>query len=264
MIAGAVGARGRKCFRSPDPGTITCKVRRKCVIALLALTLVAAATAVALAGDSGRSGEPSAGLRSAAARSDRGVPGPGAVRDCASRVEGRRLRAVRRHDLIAGPVVFHGFRQYSRIARRNPSEAFRSRNGEYRPLKMVTDVRAGAVVTVAIAPADRQRAALFYRTPFPAGRRAFGFRLDEGQAVVRFESCSANQPRFSGRGVVGGRTQFNGGFVFTEPQCLRLDFYYRSRTRPVRYVEPFGRAPRACWRRQDDPVMSPRPGSRRQ
>jgi hypothetical protein len=81
---------------------------------------------------------------------------------------------------------------------------------------------ADTVVTVAIAPADRERATLFYRFPFPGGQRALGFRLDEGQAVVPFESCPPNRRRFSGRGVVGRRTQFNGGFLFTEPQYLRL------------------------------------------
>jgi hypothetical protein len=64
--------------------------------------------------------------------------------------------------------------------------------------------------------------------------------------VIRFESCPANQPRSSGRGVVGPRTQFNGGFLFTESQCVRLDVYDHTNGTLRRYVEPYGRARRDC------------------
>ncbi len=214
--------------------------------------LLAAATGLVLAagcGDgSAHSTTAASGLSAASdalLRTDRSGPRPDGRRDCASRIEGRRLPPLPRNDLITGPIVFHGLREYSRIATRDPSEAFETKNGEYKPLKIITDVRADTVVTVAIAPADRKRATLFY-SDFPRGQRALGFRLEEGQAVVRFESCPPSKRRFSGRGIVGPRTQFNGGFLFTESQCLRLDVYDQTRRTARRYIEPYGRARSDC------------------
>ncbi|HEV2060508.1 MAG TPA: hypothetical protein VGR11_14220 [Solirubrobacteraceae bacterium] len=148
--------------------------------------------------------------------------------------------------MIAGPIIFYGLKERNRVAARDPSEAFKSINREYMPIKTVTEVRADTVVTVAVAPEDRRRAALLYR--FPSGNRSLGFRLDEGQTMVRFESCPEDKRRFSGPGVVGPRTQFNGGFLFTEPQCLRLDVYNQTRGTARRHVVPYGRPRSACER----------------
>lgn len=158
-----------------------------------------------------------------------------------------------RDDVVTGPIIFYGLRQLNRVAIRDPSQAFKTKNGEYAPIKTVTEVRADTVATVAIAPEDRARATLFYRLPFPGGRRALGFRLNEGQAVVRFMSCPATERRYSRRGVVGPRTQFNGGFLFTKPQCLRLDVYDETRGTRRRHFVAYG-LPKATCRRFDDHV----------
>jgi hypothetical protein len=219
--------------------------RRLLALLLVAALLAGAAVVVILVVDDEDANEPSAASGGAAAPA-RGVPTPQAVRDCASRVEGGRLSPRPRQDLVAGPIVFYGLRDANRVALRRPSEAFETKNGEYKSVKTITEVRADTKVTVAIAPTDRKRATLFYGLPFPSGRRALGFRLDEGQAVVRFESCPANHRRFSGHGVVGPRTQFNGGFLFTEPQCYRLDVYNGTNGAVRRYVEPYGRPRSTC------------------
>ena len=222
--------------------------RRSLAIFPGAAAVALAAAVLIVVADDGGSGENPGDSRSATGTSSRspGVPKSEGVRDCASRVESRLLTPRPRDDLVAGPITFYGLRELNRVATRHPSEAFETKNDEYRPLKTITEVRADTVVTVAIAPADRKRATLFYRQPFPSGRRALGFRLDEGQAVIRFESCPANRRRFSGRGVVGPRTQFNGGFLFTEAQCVRLDVYDQTNGTTHRYVEPYGRQRSSC------------------
>jgi hypothetical protein len=55
----------------------------------------------------------------------------------------------------------------------------------------------------------------------------------------------AFSPRLYGRPTVGPWTHFKGGFLFTEPQCLRLDVYERGGA-VHRYAEPFGRPPAEC------------------
>src|SRR3954453_23291984 len=162
---------------------------------------------------------------------------PVAVRSCASHIAGERLHADPRDDLVARPVTFHGLRAASRAAARAPSHAFQSKNGEYRPLKVIADVEANALATVSIAPPDRGRARLVYRLPFPGGRRARGLRLAEGQVAVRFEGCPPSQGRFSSPGSVESRTQFSGGFLFSKPQCLRIDVYDRIGRTRRRYTE---------------------------
>src|SRR4051794_26729328 len=57
-----------------------------------------------------------------------------AVRSCASRIEGRRLHPSPRDDFVAGPVIFYGLRDVNRAAMRHPSEAFRTKKGEYPPV----------------------------------------------------------------------------------------------------------------------------------
>jgi hypothetical protein len=226
-------------------------LRRRPFIVLLAAAILGAFAAVLiLIIDGGSSQEVGTArtLRPTPAPASRTAPKPEAIRDCASRIEGRRLTPMPSRDVVVGPIIFYGLRELSRVAMRDPSHAFRTKNGEHMPIKTITEVRADTVATVAIAPQDRARARLFYRLPFPSGRRALGFRLDEGQAVMRFISCPARKRRYSGRGVVGPRTQFNGGFLFTEPQCLRLDVYDEIRATSSPHLVAYGRAETACRR----------------
>jgi hypothetical protein len=222
--------------------------RRLGVLIAAAGLLGAVAAIIVFSGtDNERPRSSSTGEDASVART--GVAGstrPELVRDCASRVEGRRLTANRRVDLVAGPIIFYGLREWGRVARARPAEAFRSRAGEYAPIKTITEVRADSVVTVAVAPADQRQVALLYR--WRGGRRVFGFRLSEGQHVVQFRSCPASHRRFRGRGRVGPRTQYNGGFLFAGPQCLRLDVIVDGGRRPHRYVLPIGRSHAECSR----------------
>lgn len=217
--------------------------RRLSVLTAIAGLLAVVATALVVSGDGDEPSRPSA-ARKDTSGTRTSVATPEVVRDCASRVEGRRLTPEPREDLVAGPIVFYGLREWGRAAEANPSEAFRSRADEYAPIKTITDVPADSVVTVAVAPADQQRAALVYR--WRGGRRVFGFRLSEGQRIVQFRSCPADHRRFRGRGRVGPRTQYNGGFLFAGPQCLHLDVFTKGRRNPRRYVVPIGRSDSEC------------------
>jgi hypothetical protein len=186
--------------------------------------------------------------RGSSASPSRDRPRPEAFRGCRTHIEGRLPPADRRKDFIAGPVRFRGFRAYSRFAAREPRrDFFEIPGGHYRGLKFVTEVRAGADVTVAIGPASRDSAGLLFDLNGRSGPS--GIRLRWSQRAVRFRACpadrSASNPRFYRRATVGPWTQFNGGFLFTRPQCLRLDVYVRGRA-PRRFVEPFARSRNGC------------------
>lgn len=190
--------------------------------------------------------------RGSSASPSRERPRPGAVRGCRTHIEGRLPPADRRQDLIVGPVRFRGFRAYSRFAAREPRERllrdfFEIRDGEYHSLKFVTEVKAGVDVIVAIAPGSRDKAGLLYDLDLEYGR--YGVRFRDRQLAVRFRACRADHPagspRFYRRATVGPWTQFNGGFLFTKPQCLRLDVYVRG-AKPRRFVEPFARSRKGC------------------
>ena len=170
-------------------------------------------------------------------------PSADATRDCATHIEGRLPPADPSEDFYAGPVRFPRLLTppvASPAAR--AGAYFRRRNGEYGGLKFVTEVRANTDVTVAIAPANRKTAGMLYGLDeIDYGR--FGIPFDEGEQVVRFKSCPADKrsfaPRFYRRRTVGPWTQFNGGFILTRPQCVRLDVYVRGRP-ARRYAAPFG------------------------
>ena len=171
-----------------------------------------------------------------------------ASRDCPTHIEGRLPPADSHKDLTVGPVRFRGFRRTSRDALTGrPGDYFEIRHGEYHGLKFITEVRAGTDVTVAIAPPSRDRARLLYDLHFKYGR--YGIPFDQGERAVRFRACAADHaafsPRFYGRRTVGPWTQFNGGFLFARPQCLRLDVYVRGKE-GRRFVEPFGGSRASC------------------
>jgi len=208
---------------------------------LAAVTIVAAAAVWVLASTDQRE-------RPTVARPSAKAPRPDVTRDCRTHIEGRLPPAERRRDLIVGPVRFRGFRETSRFAARERGRGFfEHRNGEYGALKFVTEVRAGADVVVAIAPVSRHGARLLYARDIKYGR--FGIPFEEGERAVRFRACAADHPafapRFYRRRTVGPWTQFNGGFLLTGPQCLRLDVYERGRA-ARRFAEPFGRARAGC------------------
>ena len=156
------------------------------------------------------------------------------TRDCASRVEGGALRPNARTDVIAGPVIFYGLRDAARL----PASMLAGRHGRFRPWKAVTEVAHGREVTLAIPSRLRKRVALVYRFRGGAG---FGYKLSEGDPAIRFRPCAPTEPRRSGRGTVGSRTQFNGGFVVARPTCVELHVAIRGRVRDLRRTVSFGK-----------------------
>lgn len=131
-------------------------------------------------------------------------------RDCRTRAEGPKpiTRLARPQDVKIGPAALLGARLWG-----DPDEFATTRDarsGRYL-VKLPLALRAGRVVTVSIAPADRGRAALtFVRSP-----RA-------GVPAVRFHACDKRVPSFAHDGTVGPVTAFAGGFSLTEPSCVSV------------------------------------------
>jgi len=205
------------------------------LLPLLLVALVAGGAGWLLTRDDGADGRTS---RALSAR----PPAVAVTRDCRTHIEGRLPPADPSADLTVGPVRFRGFRATSRFAIRDRGRGFfEIRNREYHGLKFIAEVRAGADVVLAIAPENRDMAGLLYDRDVRYGR--FGIPFEEGERAVRFRACSADHPASSllyGRRTIGAWTQFNGGFILTKAQCLRLDVYVRGGT-ARRYAEPFGR-----------------------
>jgi hypothetical protein len=155
------------------------------------------------------------------------------TRDCESRVEDGVLRPNRHRDVIAGPLILYGLRE----AASAPASNFRGRQGQYRPWKTVTEVAQGHDVLLQIRGRYSDRASLLYR--FRPGAR-FGYNVGDGDLAVRFQPCPPDEPRRSGRGTVGSRTQFNGGFVVAGPQCVELRVAVAGRRSEIRRRVSFG------------------------
>ena len=136
------------------------------------------------------------------------------TRDCACWVEGGRLKPNPATDIRVGPITFYGLRT---AADRPPSEFTTTANGISDAWKTVTEVTASTRATLVVPRAERDRLALIYGD-FISGRH-HGYRLSDGTSAVRFEACPAEEARFSGRGTVGARTQFNGGFIVGKSGC---------------------------------------------
>lgn len=158
------------------------------------------------------------------------------VRDCATRIEGGRLRPGP-HDVVAGPIVFYGLRD----AVRYPSDYRDQGDGRYVSFKTVTEVEANAVVTVAVAPGEHNLALNYEHARLPTITR-----LSELQRTVEFRACAPSHPRFSGRGRVGPRTQFNGGFASAGPGCRTFYVFSGQDTEPIRLRVGFGTRRRGC------------------
>jgi hypothetical protein len=74
-------------------------------------------------------------------------------------------------------------------------------------------------VSVKVAPADRPWVALDYDRERWRGR---GRTVADGQAVVRFQPCNPDTPRFSGPGHVGRWTGWAGGLLVAHAGCATL------------------------------------------
>jgi hypothetical protein len=140
-------------------------------------------------------------------------------------------------DFKAGDATFFGLRSLAETARRRPGVVFESRREGFAAFKVLAGIEAGHRVTVAIAPSSRGRAGLIYgaRTK----RTGPLLHLNETERAVEFRPCRSDEPRFDGKGTVGPRSDFSGGFLVTKPHCLRLRV--SADGRPARgYVLAFG------------------------
>jgi hypothetical protein len=147
---------------------------------------------------------------------------PDAVLRCVNRVEGAPGLPTfeRQEDLVVGAVVFDGLRGEARRQRKRPSEvASRYEDGQG-AVKVLAGVRAGVHTNVAVAPSSRAYVGFVYG-PSPDPRDARD-SVDESERVVEFQACPKNERRLDGRGRVGRRTWFAGGFLIAEARCLRL------------------------------------------
>jgi hypothetical protein len=160
------------------------------------------------------------------------------LRDCATRIEGRRLRPGP-HDVVAGPIVFFGLR----AAARQPPSDYRDRGrGRYASFKTVTQVEANAVVTLAVPEGEQDLALNFEHERLPAVAQ-----LSELQRAVQFRACDRSEPSLSpGGGPVGPRTQFNGGFAPAGPGCRSIDVFPQPGAEPIRLSVGFGTGRRDC------------------
>jgi len=140
-------------------------------------------------------------------------------------------------DVVAGPIVFHGLK----TATRYPADYRDRGGGRYASFKTVTEVTASAVVTVAVAPGERDLALNYDDAHLPAIAR-----LSDLQRTVEFRACAASQRRFSWRGRVGPRTQFNGGFASAGPGCRTFYVFAARETDPIRVRVGFGTRGRPC------------------
>jgi len=209
-------------------------------------SVIAAGLAVASCGGDG-SGRAEPGLRTIdaviATTQSTGVPAGDAVRpfvrDCASRVASGRLQPGP-DDVRVGPITIHSLRG----AARRPPQEFDRKPGFGLPVKTVAEVAADARATLSVVPTDRDHVSLMYGGPGSVGRN--GFRLSDGISAVAFEACPPDEPRFSSSGVVGARTQFNGGFAVGGADCYEIEVRVREGDQTLRRRVAFGSDEASC------------------
>jgi hypothetical protein len=143
-----------------------------------------------------------------------------------------------------GPIVLYGLR----TAADRSAERFTTKAGLGFPVKTGTEVAADTRVTLSVAVGDRGHLALLYGD-FPAMTADGLYRMSNAVAAVRFEACPADEPRFSGPGVVGRRTKFNGGFAVSAPGCYELQVRVAGQERVLRRMVSFGAGAKCGARR---------------
>jgi hypothetical protein len=181
-----------------------------------------AAAAVAGCGSAPRPREPTPGdtlpAGTTTTRSSEGTvaPRPDVVRGCDRDRTGVGYGGVSkeafRRSLRVGPIALGSLR----VLKPSQLEPARAAQRRFLPIESVAKVDAGAVVTIAVAAADRQHVGLIYdQSKFrPDGR----YRIEDLDDVVRFEACT--DPAFN-----YGYSQFDGGFVVAGQRCFALDIY---------------------------------------
>lgn len=144
------------------------------------------------------------------------IPPPDVVRGCDRHRTGVGYGGVSkeafRASLRVGPIALGSLREFQRWQLPAASAGQR----RFYPIESIAVVDAGATVTLAVAPADRDRAGLIYdQNKFrPDGL----YRIADMDDVVRFEACA--DPTFN-----HGYSQFDGGFVVAGRSCFSVDIY---------------------------------------
>lgn len=106
----------------------------------------------------------------------------------------------RRHALILGPLALGNLRAYTAT----------------QPLPGRSGKRYGAYEVIAIVSAGADPVLSLPRSEWSSKFRSNGlYRLRDLDQVVHFKACVS--PRFN-----HGVSQFDGGFVVTRPQCVRV------------------------------------------
>jgi hypothetical protein len=129
------------------------------------------------------------------------------------------------HDLVVGPLVMVGAREYS-----SPATIARFGGQKY-PAVVV----AGHRVTVQLSPAVWRSTSLLYADDHRDGQRTAG----DGHRAVAFRAC----PTGHGGSSYGGRkATFWSGFVLTTvPRCLKLRIWVDDERTPRRTRIPLGK-----------------------
>jgi len=138
----------------------------------------------------------------------------GLVRGCESAVFGDPNL---KNALRVGPLALVGIHEAATLS----AKAFHQRHGRYSAIKILAVVEGSDDVTVTLHPNWRENVALLY-DPRARGNR-HGFRFAAGDHRVTFQSCPQ------------GEAQYNGGFLATRPDCVKL------------MIEPEGSEPRTGW-----------------
>lgn len=138
----------------------------------------------------------------------------GFVRTCESAVFGEPNL---RNALTVGPLILVGVKEAATI----PARTFQERRGRYQAIKILAVVQGSDDVTLTVPVTWREHVTLLYDPAAEANR--YGFRLSQGHSEVTFEACP------------GTDAQYNGGFLATRPDCVRL------------IVEPQGSEPLTGW-----------------
>jgi hypothetical protein len=142
---------------------------------------------------------------------------------------------VREGDIRIGPVIFSALGRAATLR----GDQLRPINGRVPVVKSGVRVRAGRVVTVGVAPADRAYA----RPDYVLGSSGLWKDLAQVPTAVKIRACRRDQPAFSYDGPVGESTGFSGGFVLAGDgvgRCVTVEVRVKGSSRIYRRAVSFG------------------------
>lgn len=158
------------------------------------------------------------------------APPEAPLRDCGARHESSKpiTDRVTANDVRVGPFVMIRYPEW-----RKPLRAYGANpQPEEWPyvLKAPVRLRAGATVTLAIAPAAADLVALL-----PSNSQ-------EWLPAVRFRACASNRRAHAYKGTVGPITGFGLALGLKNPSaCIPMEIWFENRATPLRRIVPIGR-----------------------